>query len=116
MTITTDKAGIACCGNCGAHLEIVCKGGCEEPDVMFRKDYIASLPKPSGKETPRSQRIKKVGTVTSPPAHCTHKGCSDPVAPREPGVVGRPITQCIKHRDRSRQFRFPKRIKGAIAA
>lgn len=82
--INVAGSGEAVCGNCGAHLEIVCSGGCAEPDIVFRQDYTAALPKPRGEEKPK------------PKERSTHCWCGDPVAMRKPGH-GRPTTKCEKH-------------------
>lgn len=101
MTMTTDKIGIACCGNCGSHVEVVCSGGCAEPDVIPRENYIAALPKPRGEEpsqewkddTPKPAKAAKYPV----PTECRIPGCGAPVAKREKFGVGRPPTKCEKH-------------------
>lgn len=95
MTIHTDNSGVACCGNCGSHVVVACSGGCAEPDVMFRKDYIASLPKPKGPE-PGKARVPKGPKVAKypPPTHCF---CGEPVAKRRVKGRGRPPTKCETH-------------------
>ena len=48
MPISTNTAGIAVCGNCGSEVHVVCSGGCAEPDVVPRANYIATMKKPRG--------------------------------------------------------------------
>ena len=48
MPISTNASGVAVCGNCGSEVHVVCSGGCAEPDVMPRANYIATMKKPRG--------------------------------------------------------------------
>ncbi len=92
MTVSTDASGVAVCGSCGSELEVRCTGGCAEPDIMARENYIASLPRPRGKETPNSAKQ----FPERRPTQCTVPGCDDERAPRRPGR-GRPATKCPRH-------------------
>jgi hypothetical protein len=105
MSITVANSGEACCGNCGAHVVVACSGGCENPDVQFRENYIASLPVPRSKELPRIpvSTEKPIGT-------CTYRRCTDPIAPRKPGVRGRAPKTCEKHLAQRAKFRKPKAL------
>lgn len=112
MTMSTSAAGIACCGNCGSELEVRCTGGCAEPDIVPRENYIATMKKPRDHE--RSQ-IKE-----ERPGLCSWQGggCDQPVAPRLPGQTRTP-KKCPKHLEMVRQYernRVAKQAaKGAIA-
>lgn len=101
MTISSNAAGVACCGNCGHELVIACTGGCPEPDAVLRENYVAALPKPRGEEprqewkdqTPKPP-VERKGAKYPPPTHCF---CGEPVAQRARFGVGRPPTKCEKH-------------------
>lgn len=117
MSITVANSGEACCGNCGAHVVVACSGGCENPDVQFRKDYIASLARPRGNELPRNLRKQfqpratsaaKPARIEKPEGMCTYGKCTDDIAPRKPGVRGRAPKTCEKHLAQRAQFRKTK--------
>lgn len=108
MTPKVNQAGIACCGECGSELQIVCTGGCKDPDVVFKENYIASLPTPQGRETPGKQHARRPWARKPVLDQCTYRDCTEPPAPR--GVTGRPPTRCVKHRDMSRLYRKPKKV------
>ena len=76
MTINTNGEGVACC-SCGAELQVVCTGGCPEPDVVFKSE-LAAMRKPHAHERPQFKE--------GPPKICNWlSGCDQPVAPRLPG-------------------------------
>lgn len=105
MSCNTNGQGLACC-SCGSALAVVCTGGCPDPDVVFRSD-IAAMRKPAWRDIPNSQRVKR-RPVNSPPLHCTYLKCKEPVALREPGAMGRPVTRCAKHLAHFRKKRLAK--------
>lgn len=88
MTMRQIRCGIACCGDCGAHLEIVCSAGCKDSEPQFQKDYslLHRAPKLRGEK----------------PTHCTYEDCTDPIAPRNL-PIGRPPTTCAKHLEKGRR-------------
>ena len=96
MTMTIGKVHVACCGNCGHELEIRCTGGCPEPDTVPREDYIATMKKPQGKETPRAGHARLKPPRCPRPTHCH---CGEPVASRSKSGIGRPPSHCEKHLD-----------------
>ena len=89
MTLRQIRCGIACCGECGAHLVIKCSGGCQDFEPEFQKD--------------RSLNARQTKPKKEKPTHCTYPGCFDPIAPREK-KTGRPASMCIKHREKGRQY------------
>lgn len=100
MTISTNAAGVACCGNCGSELEIRCTGGCPEPDVVFRENFAATMAKLGGHPGKRGP-FRKYGpqkkTPIRRPGFCAWvAGCDLPVAKREPGHGRTPI-MCENH-------------------
>ena len=79
MTINVAGSGEACCGNCGHELEIVCTGGCPEPDIVFRENSVATMAKPGvhfGKTGPQKRTPIRLQGFCAWPA-----GCDLPVAP-----------------------------------
>jgi len=85
MTIRVAGSGEACCGNCGKRLEIVCTGGCPEPDAIPRENYVATMKRPRGPERIEERQL----------GQCNYKRCTDPVAPYH--GHGRPTTKCPFH-------------------
>jgi hypothetical protein len=85
--MSTNAAGVACCGNCGSELEVRCTGGCAEPDIVPRENYIATMPQRAQTKEPKIVKYP-------PPTHCW---CGEPVAQRAKYGVGRPPTKCEKH-------------------
>lgn len=102
MTISTNAAGIACCGNCGSTLAVVCTGNCPEPHIVFREDYVASLPVPKG----RKQIGKRYPTGRKAiPGICSYRDCMVPIAPQDrEGKRGRSHTKCERHLQMSRKW------------
>lgn len=89
MTVTTDNSGAACCGNCGSNVVVACSGGCAEPDVVFRENYVATMKKPSGNEPEQAKYPV--------PTTCRHPNCDQPPVPPKIRGRGRPPTRCEKH-------------------
>lgn len=109
MSARTNSSGVACCGNCGSELKVACTGGCAEPDIVFKENYIASLPKPRGEEKPQDK--PRSGQCRSP-------NCSDDIAPHS--GRGRSSTHCARHLEMRNSYRKKAKSKlateGAIAA
>lgn len=95
----------ACC-DCGGHVFVACSGGCANPDLQFRNDSVASIPRPKGRETATSTHWKRK-PVAKPQGICTYGKCIDPIAPRRPGK-GRPPKRCTKHLEYHAQFVKPR--------
>ena len=112
MTINTNGAGVACCGNCGSELEVRCTGHCAEPDIVPRENYIAALPLPKGPGR-RAPRAKRRSTRKFLPGICTYKSCTEPIAPHV--GIGRPTTKCPKHLEWSRTWTRNHNVKKAVA-
>lgn len=107
MSVTTDNSGVACCGNCGADVVVACSGGCEHPDVQFRKDFIGSLPKPPGPahSRPIFPRHKKGEPPRIlPPKICNVIDCTDEVEAYS--GKGQPPKRCTKHKTK----RYTRRV------
>jgi hypothetical protein len=94
MTMRQIRCGVACCGKCGSHLEIVCSAGCEDAEPEFQTDY--------------SLYRRVLRARIAKPSHCTYPGCTDPIAPRD--KAGRPPTQCVKHREAGRNYHRKLRV------
>jgi hypothetical protein len=90
MSISTNGAGVACCGNCGHELAVICTGGCAEPDIVFKSDHFAS-------------------------AMCNWPGCDDLIAPREPGQSGPDPRKCAKHKAMQQVYRDRSLAKKAAS-
>lgn len=104
MTLRTDqRSGVACCGNCGSELAVICTGGCAEPDIVPRENYIAAMRKPNWPEKSSPEPVRRNGKLVKypPPTHCH---CGAPVVKLErPGRGGgRPPTHCEKHMKRKK--------------
>jgi hypothetical protein len=97
MSVSTNAAGAACCGNCRAELEIRCTGGCSAPDIVFKQNPIAKLRRvPMGKVRHFPTGRKFV------PGVCTYRDCKEPIVPHV--GAGRPTTKCAKHLEYSRRW------------
>lgn len=98
MSARVDQSGVACCGNCGAELAIVCTGGCSELDVVFQENYIAVMRKPRNHFGEALAPYKK--TLILHPGFCVELGCDAAVAPYS--GRGRVPIKCPKHMRPSR--------------
>ena len=98
MTMSTNAAGIACCGNCGSEVHVVCSGGCAEPDVIPRENYIATMRRPRKGESPQTNGLKE-----DQPTQCTWPGgCESP--PKPWCGRGRKPRMCAFHGSKVRSY------------
>lgn len=106
--IKVASSGEACCGNCGAHLAIVCTGGCAQPDIVMRENATATMKRPRAHE--RTQRQDRPGICN------WSAGCDAPVAPPIVRGRGRPPKKCPTHIAMIREYERTRKAKNAVAA
>lgn len=111
MTINTNGEGVAVC-RCGSELHVVCSSGCPEPDVVFKSE-LAAMRKPRPEKRKIERAVKQPPPRKPVPDHCTYGTCTDPVAPRVPGAMGRPVTRCAKHLELFREKKRKAESNGA---
>jgi hypothetical protein len=104
VSISTNSAGVACCGHCGSELEVRCSAGCATPDIQLREDPLAAPDKP-----PRERSIEKTARGI-----CNVGNCDQPVAPKEHGV-GRTPVKCPRHLQLSRDSHARAKERKAAA-